>query len=101
VQKEDANSLWNYYKNLFKIRKEFQAFRLGDYQAFETENKNVLGFKRTFENESVFVLINLSEAKQEIKEVEVSEWKPAFNYQSSTKDDTIYLDAFGTLILTD
>jgi len=100
-QKKDAESLWNYYKNLLKARKDSDALRLGNYEPIPTDNKEIIGFTRTFEDQSVLVLINLSDKEQTISEIDLSQWNstPTFKYEGSLQKERIQLNSYGTLIL--
>lgn len=68
-QQKDKNSLWNYYKELIKI-KAHPALALGIYKNIHNSNDEVVSFLRkhtdaeTGTQYKVFVMINLSSEKQ-------------------------------------
>lgn len=67
VQAQDSTSLYNLYKTLIHLRKDYEALNSGDYESLTTSNMSVLGYRRFSENENLLVLHNLSS-----KEVTIS-----------------------------
>lgn len=61
VQEKDPESLWNLYRSLISIRKQYAPFRYGDYQPIVFDNHQVLAFAREWESEKMVVIVNLSE----------------------------------------
>ncbi len=54
-----STDLFEWYKKLISIREGNKCLSLGDINFFLLdEPKNVLGYKRTFENETIFVILN-------------------------------------------
>ncbi len=78
-QKNNPNSLFNYYKQLIHVRQSHSALSNGQYIAIENDNKNVFSFLRMYKNNKVLVAVNLSDAVQ----------KPVF--QQGFKHSTILL----------
>lgn len=51
--------LYEWYKNLIKIRKDNLVLSVGNIEFFVVDNENnVLGYKRTLDNESIWVIVN-------------------------------------------
>ncbi len=63
-EKNDPNSLYNFYKKMIALHKTSKAIAFGNYTTIENDNKYVLTFMRSYENEKVVVAINLSDATQ-------------------------------------
>lgn len=64
-QQKDPNSLWNYYRQLIRLKKLHPALALGDYKTLPNTNDNVVSFMRKHDLEKVLVVINLSAESQE------------------------------------
>ncbi len=73
-QVSDPNSLLNFIRLLVKLRKQHHAFGFGNLQWCTLTNLSVLAFKRTYQNETIVVLNNLSDSDQTVhlKESEVN-----------------------------
>jgi maltose alpha-D-glucosyltransferase/alpha-amylase len=65
-QQANPNSILWYHKRLLAARKRFQAFGRGDLTFLHPENYKVLAFVRSFENEQVLVVANLSRFAQHV-----------------------------------
>jgi glycosidase len=66
-QLKDPNSLFNFYKKIIQLRKTNSALSNGDYQYFESNNKNVFSFYRIDNKQRVLVTVNLSNKTQIVK----------------------------------
>jgi glycosidase len=62
-QQKDPQSIWNLYKSLIHIRKSNPAFMYGDFEPLKLEHSEILGFTRTYQNNKITVLLNLSNKK--------------------------------------
>ncbi|MGY3766868.1 glycoside hydrolase family 13 protein [Vagococcus vulneris] len=56
----DKGSLFYTYQQLIRLRKNYQVIITGDYQIVETNNSNVLAYKRTSSEEEIWVVVNFS-----------------------------------------
>lgn len=66
VETQQANSsslLW-WMKRIINMRKKFKAFSRGDIEFLHTENAKVLAFTRTYEDQIILVVVNLSRFSQ-------------------------------------
>ncbi|MET6996295.1 alpha-amylase family glycosyl hydrolase [Chitinophaga defluvii] len=63
-QKDDPNSLWNYYKTLIHLRNTHVALGLGKYQTLKNDNDQVVSFLRYKDNHAAVVAVNLSDSAQ-------------------------------------
>ena len=67
AQRANPNSLWYSMKRLIATRKRFQALGKGNIEFLYPENRKVLAFTRTYEQETILVLVNLSRFVQTIE----------------------------------
>ncbi|MEO1012724.1 MAG: alpha-amylase family glycosyl hydrolase [Bacteroidota bacterium] len=66
TQRPDTLSLWNHYRKLINIRKNHAPFRLGNYEPLLTDNTEVIAFKRSYEGNTNFVIVNGSNTPVEL-----------------------------------
>jgi maltose alpha-D-glucosyltransferase / alpha-amylase len=68
VKEQRANpaSLWHSVQHMIRVRKEHPAFGQGDFKWIDCKNDAVAAYTRTFENETIYVLNNLSAGEQAI-----------------------------------
>jgi alpha-amylase len=65
-QKDDPNSLWNFYRNIIRIRKSNLALVDGGYQHLPNNSDSVFSFLRHHNNQSVIVAVNMSAQPQQV-----------------------------------
>jgi glycosidase len=80
LQKEDPNSLWNFYRKLIILRKNNQVFYKGDYHSLPSEDEDILAFSRQLGADRAVVAMNLSENIKSIdlNNYSASEYKLVF-----------------------
>jgi alpha-amylase len=61
VESADPNSLLSHYQNLIQLRNDHSALQVGDYYSVRSDNFSILSFLRVSQEESLLVMINLSE----------------------------------------
>lgn len=61
AQEKDANSLLNHYRTLIRVRNQHPALRVGNVVLLETENPAIHAMLRISPEETVLVLINISD----------------------------------------
>ena len=76
TQRANPSSLWWWMKRLIAIRQRFQAFGRGTCEFLYPENRKVIAFVRTYEDEHVLVVANLSRFVQ-TAELDLSPFKGA------------------------
>lgn len=57
-QLNDEESIFNFYKKLIKIRKEFEVIQFGSYEILEEENPNLYVYKRKYKDDEILVICN-------------------------------------------
>ncbi len=76
TQRANPSSLWWWMKRLIAIRQRFQAFGRGTCEFLYPENRKVIAFVRTYQDEHVLVVANLSRFVQ-TAELDLSAFKGA------------------------
>jgi glycosidase len=66
-EQHDPGSLFNYYKQLIRLRQSNAALNFGKYVDAGNDNPNVYSFYRVFKGEKVLVAVNLSNQQQHVK----------------------------------
>lgn len=96
-QKNDPTSLWNYYRDLIALRKKNTAIRQGNYKPISLENEGIIAFIRETENESIMVVMNLSETEQpfNLAGVAPGNWELIFGKFNVEKE---ILSSFGSVV---
>src|SRR5216684_2715084 len=67
TQMGNPNSLFWWMKQTLTLRKRYQAFGRGSLQFLEPENRKILAFIRSYENEKILVVANLSRFPQPVQ----------------------------------
>ncbi|MEG3848164.1 maltose alpha-D-glucosyltransferase [Microcoleus sp. herbarium19] len=76
AQRGNPSSLWWWMKRLIAVRQRFQAFGRGTCEFLYPENRKVLAFVRTYQDEHILVVANLSRFVQ-TAELDLSPFKGA------------------------
>jgi len=64
TQRSNTSSLFWYMKRIISVRKKFKTFGRGNLKFLPVENAKVLAFTRTYEEETLLVVVNLSKFSQ-------------------------------------
>ncbi|WP_207423695.1 maltose alpha-D-glucosyltransferase [Desertivirga brevis] len=101
IQRGNTNSLLWWTKRMINIRKQYKAFSRGDLKFIATENSKILAFTRTYQEETILVVVNLSRYAQPA-EIDLKEFKGyvpveilSKNKFPSVKDDKPYFFTLG------
>jgi glycosidase len=60
-ESSDPDSLLSLYRNLIQLRNKHAALRIGDFYSVRSDNFSILSYLRVSKEETLLVLINLSE----------------------------------------
>lgn len=60
------DSLWNSIRHMIAVRKRHKVFGWGDFKWIDLENKSIAAFQRTFQDQTILAIHNLSSTKQNI-----------------------------------
>ena len=58
TEREDQDSIFHYYQKLIELRKQYDVIAYGDFEEVVREHKDVIAYKRHYENETLFVISN-------------------------------------------
>jgi maltose alpha-D-glucosyltransferase/alpha-amylase len=64
TQRSNTSSLYWFMKRMIAVRKKFKTFGRGDLKFVNVENPKVLAFTRTYEEETLLIIVNLSKFSQ-------------------------------------
>lgn len=67
AQRANPNSLWYAMKRLIATRKHLQALGKGSFELLHPENRKVLAFTRTYQDEHILIVANLSRFVQTVE----------------------------------
>ena len=67
AQRANTNSLWYAMRRLIATRKRFQALGRGSFELLHPDNRKVLAFTRTYHDEHILVVANLSRFVQTVE----------------------------------
>jgi glycosidase len=62
-QKDDPSSLYNFYRNLIQYRNSSKALTFGNIEITDVRRNEVIGFKRSYDQEEILVLNNISDVE--------------------------------------
>src|SRR4051812_32530670 len=74
VQRSNTSSLFWYMKRVLSMRRQHKAFSRGDMKFLNVENPKILAFTRTYDDETLLIVVNLSKYAQ-AAEVDLSGFK--------------------------
>ncbi len=63
-QRRNTSSLFWFMKRMINMRKNYKAFSRGDLKFIQVDNPKVLAFTRTYQDETILVVVNLSKYAQ-------------------------------------
>ena len=86
IEKDDPNSIYNFYKAILKVRNEHKAMRLGTVEQVDTGDSSILHMERIFDKEKIIVLIN---DKDEDGICELSKGRYDVLFSNTDKVDTV------------
>ncbi|MBS1601137.1 MAG: maltose alpha-D-glucosyltransferase [Bacteroidetes bacterium] len=64
TQRSNTSSLFWFMKRIIAVRKKFKTFGRGNLKFLSVENHKVLAFTRTYEEETLLIVVNLSKFSQ-------------------------------------
>jgi maltose alpha-D-glucosyltransferase/alpha-amylase len=101
LQRRNTSSLFWYMKRIITMRKKHKAFGRGDMKFINVDNPKVLAFTRTYEDETLLIVVNLSKYSQ-AAEVHLPQFKGyvpievfSKNHFPSIKEDAPYFFTLG------
>ncbi|WP_158827992.1 maltose alpha-D-glucosyltransferase [Mucilaginibacter lacusdianchii] len=67
LQSRNTSSLLWWMKRMIATRKKYKAFSRGDMKFIQSENSKVLSFTRTYEDQTMLIIVNLSRFTQPVE----------------------------------
>ncbi len=64
TQKRNTSSLFWFMKHLIGMRKRYKAFGRGDMKFLNVDNPKILAFTRSYQDETILIVVNLSKFSQ-------------------------------------
>ncbi len=102
-QKDDTNSMYQFYKKLIHYRNGSKALTLGEIENSNLNITEVVSFIRKYNDEEVLVLNNVSDVEVTVKLLEGNVKFDAIDYASNgaakLQDGALVLPAYSTVIL--
>lgn len=74
TQRANTSSLFWFMKRIINMRKKFKAFSRGDMKFIHVDNPKILAFTRTYEDETLLIVTNLSKYAQPA-EIDLKEFR--------------------------
>lgn len=74
MQRKNTSSLFWFMKRMISMRKNYKAFGRGDMKFLNVDNPKILAFTRTYEDETLLIICNLSKYAQPA-EINLREFK--------------------------
>jgi maltose alpha-D-glucosyltransferase/alpha-amylase len=74
TQRGNTSSLFWFMKRIINMRKKFKAFSRGDMKFIHVDNPKILAFTRTYEDETLLIITNLSKFAQPA-EIDLKEFR--------------------------
>jgi alpha-amylase len=103
MQRQDPSSIYNHYKSLINLRNQSKALTYGTLDLTSIDEKEICSFIRTYEDESLLVVHNISDKTIEVGVSEdiKSYDKIAFQTDEEIKvnKEVMVLPAYSTLLL--
>jgi len=65
-ESKNSDSVLEFYKKVLKLRHTNQALLEGSYQAINEDDANVLSYLRTYKDQTVVVVLNMSDSPQKL-----------------------------------
>lgn len=66
TQIEDSGSLYHLYREIIHLRNTYKALSIGDIEEVKTPNGKVFAMKRAYENEVIYIVVNLNNEQQDV-----------------------------------
>ncbi len=85
TQRGNTSSLFWFMKRIIHMRKKYKAFSRGDMKFLHVDNPKILAFTRTYEDETLLIIVNLSKYSQPA-EIELKDFKNQILVEAFSKN---------------
>src|SRR6202021_4310403 len=65
-ESKNSDSVLEFYKKVLKLRHTNQALLEGSYKAINEDDANILSYLRTYKDQTVVVVLNMSDSPQKL-----------------------------------
>ena len=96
-ERSDNDSIFNYYKELIRLRKTYKVIQEGLYEPLLEEHKQVFAFKRILENEELLVLCNFYGEEVDIN-LDITDYKTLLS-NTNNKTFNNHLSPYEAIVL--
>ncbi len=86
TEKDDPDSIYNYYRELIRLRRESEVISDGSIRFIETPDPEVMAYKRTLADKELTVICNLSEKEKDVVTDLISGSRVIGNYKDLPKN---------------
>jgi alpha-glucosidase len=91
-QRDDPDSLWHFYQDLLRVRKDTPALVAGDYQVVRSEAEAYFAFIRSTEAQRCLVVLNYVD-QELFMTIDLDTPKGKLVFSSRRRDDVIDLES--------
>jgi len=98
TEKVDKNSIFNHYKLLLKLRKDYKALSLGEMKKINLNDKSLLAYLREMDNEKILIIHNLNRIENTIS-LNFTFKNILYSRNANIKDNKIILGPFSSIII--
>ena len=85
TQRANTSSLFWFMKRMINMRKKYKAFSRGNMKFFPVDNAKILAFTRSYEEETLLVIVNLSKYSQPA-EIDIKSFKGYMPVEAFSKN---------------
>jgi alpha-amylase len=97
-QQNNTQSLFNHYKKLIKLKQSNPALSNGNYALAENNNSNVFSFYRTYNEQKLLVVVNLSNELQKTNFVQAHKMGKKLYGESMSTEGSIQLNPYEVVV---
>lgn len=97
---KDKDSIFYYYKELIKLRKELDVISLGNFNMIFKDSSKVYAYERSYENEELVVICNFYDENVEISLDKYIDYKVILsNYNRNSIENKIVLKPYEAVVI--
>lgn len=86
TQRANTSSLYWFMKRMINMRKKYKAFSRGDLKFFPVDNAKILAFTRSYDDETLLIIVNLSKYSQPA-EIDIKGFKGYVPVEAFSKNE--------------
>lgn len=86
-ESKSKDSIFSLYKALLKIRKQYSVLQSGDFKFLDVTNSSIMAYSRFSESERIIILLNFSNKKQKISDLNLDGYSHIFSICRDEKEN--------------